>query len=507
MNASLKQTAKKLSDVLGEDYPIEEELDPDISGLRLDSRQVKKGDLFLAFPGALTDGRQYIDQAIKQGAVAVLYEEKNHFTHVNLKNYDSAVAVYPVENLADKAGKYAAAFYENPSSAVTVIGITGTNGKTSCSHMIAQALKNSGNAAGVIGTLGSGCWGKLSENKNTTPDALSLQQQIAEMKGQGVEYVAMEVSSHGLEQGRVKEVLFDTALLTNISRDHLDYHHTMDEYIKAKEQLFYSPGIKRAIINSDDPLAYNVAKAVSARSKFPVCQVGYCIDASEGLKINSATVEHDGLEIDFSSQWGSGHLKNKNLHGDFNVSNLMMTLATLLSLGLSVEQAEVAVSQVEGVPGRMEKVGEGTDGALIFVDYAHTPDALRSALISAKRYCKNKLICVFGCGGDRDQGKRAEMGEVASALAQQIVITADNPRSESVQVIGEQIISGMNSRKAGRVIVDRRKAIIYAMEHAGRGDVVLIAGKGVETYQEAEGVRHPFSDHQVVREVLSGRVG
>lgn len=482
-----------------------------ISGIQIDSRKVKKGDLFLAFPGAVADGRDFINVALEQGAAAVFFEASPCITKsvISLEDLTQTygdIPVISVKDLAKKVGWFAANFYGQPSRKMKLIGITGTNGKTTCSHLLTEALTFLGEKSGLIGTLGSGLWGELSENKNTTPDPVSLQQQLAEMESQGADYIAMEVSSHGLDQGRVNGIDYHTAILTNISRDHLDYHGSMAHYIASKEKLFSWPTLRYGIFDVDDAVSREVFERLKKHSSMGLVSIGRSTDLKidRGIKILTAKVNNDAINIRIDSSWGSGELRNSNLYGEFNVYNLLMVLATLLVLDTPFEDALSALSQVHGVPGRLDKLGGG-ELPYIFVDYSHTPDALRCALTTLRSYGTGKLICVFGCGGNRDQGKRPEMGEIAWKYADQVIVTADNPRDETVENIAKHILMGVPAAADIQVIPDRAKAIIHAVSMANKGDVVLVAGKGAETYQEINGKRFEFSDYQIIKSELARR--
>lgn len=505
--SSQASTAKTLSEVLEPYVQVDAAHNPVIGGLQIDSRKINKGDLFLAYPGALADGRNYIEDAIAKGAVAVLSEAvEGRAAIFDLIGPDLNVPVYFVTALAQRAGFFAANFYSQPSRHLRVVGITGTNGKTTSSHLVVEALHGLGKKAALIGTLGSGEWGALQENNNTTPDPISLQQQLAAMRARQVEVVVMEVSSHGLQQGRVNGVLFELAALTNITRDHLDYHKSMAHYIQSKEQLFFSPELKNAVFNLDDAVAKAMFERV--RQKTPVHLFGIgkvSVSVSQpGVALEAFQVDDEKIFIKFSSSWGEGDITNPHLFGEYNVHNLVMALALLLLLDVPLQQASKALSLVHGVPGRMNKMGGGAL-PLIFIDYAHTPDGLLNAIQSARHYCRHKLICVFGCGGNRDQGKRSQMGLIAWEFADVCIVTADNPRDEAVEDICRQIVAELPERHAVQIIHDRASAIEQAIAMATKEDVILIAGKGAETYQEIAGQKIPYSDYRIVENELARR--
>ncbi|MDD2833886.1 MAG: UDP-N-acetylmuramoyl-L-alanyl-D-glutamate--2,6-diaminopimelate ligase [Methylotenera sp.] len=446
-----------------------------------DSRQVKPGMLFLAYPGAHADGRAYVAQAIKAGATAVLWDSQG-FTW----NAAWQVANAGVENLKAKAGEFAAEFYGNPSRKLSMIGVTGTNGKTSVSQWIGQALTLLGKKAAVIGTIGNGFVDAQVEAVNTTPDAIFLQQMLADYVQQGAEAVAMEVSSHGLHQGRVGGVQFDLAVLTNLSRDHLDYHETMEDYAAAKQQLFEMQGLRAAVLNADDAFGQQIAALLKARLQ-PVLTYGLLQGEVRGEQLE---LNQQGLAMRVNTPWGSASL-NAPVLGRFNAYNVLAVLASLLASGVGLAEAIAVLGKIKSAPGRMQQFG-GDDQPMIVVDYAHTPDALENVLTTLREQVTGRLICVFGCGGDRDAGKRPLMGAVASKLAHQVILTSDNPRSEDPMQIIRQIEAGLTGDY--EVEPDRASAIKKAVRMAKKGDLVLIAGKGHERYQEVQNVRVPFDD-------------
>jgi UDP-N-acetylmuramoyl-L-alanyl-D-glutamate--2,6-diaminopimelate ligase len=396
-----------------------------------------------------------------------------------------------------------------------VIGVTGTNGKTTCSQWIAQALERTGRRCAVIGTLGYGLRPPLRPIANTTPDALWLHAQLAEFARRGAQAVAMEVSSIGLDQDRVAGVEFDVALFTNLTRDHLEYHRTMRRYREAKAKLFAWQTLKHAVVNLDDDFGVELARRIR-RPGLKV--IGYGFGAGRGAQATRVTGANlvtgaRGVSFDVSTPWGSARVTSAVL-GRHNAYNLLGTLAVLLASGVPLKQAVSALAAVKPVPGRLQPLGGGAR-PLVVVDYAHTPDALEQALTTLRELLESRitnhesrLICVFGCGGERDRGKRPQMGRVAARLADRVVVTSDNPRGENPRDIIEDIIAG--ARGAARSVAggieieaDRRSAILRAVAGARRGDIVLVAGKGHEAYQEIRGARHPFSDAVVAREALS----
>jgi UDP-N-acetylmuramoyl-L-alanyl-D-glutamate--2,6-diaminopimelate ligase len=463
-----------------------------LADLTADSRNVKMGSIFVAYPGTAQDGRAYIAEAITRGASAVIWEKEGFRWHEAWE-----VPNLGVENLRARVSEIAGHVYGNPSDSLWMAGVTGTNGKTSVSQWIAAALDRSGRRSAVLGTLGNGLVGERSEAKNTTPDPIVLQRLLADYLRRGARHVAMEVSSHGLDQGRVSGIKYDAAVFTNLTRDHLDYHGSMEAYAEAKAMLFEARGVKHRIINVDDEFGRELARRYPGSITYGASPV----DPRPLLLASNVALSDAGVRFQVDSQWGRGEVRSAVL-GAFNVSNLLAVLATLLAAGLSFDDAVEAVATLEPVPGRLEKVGGGAL-PLVVVDYAHTPDALEKALEALRPAVAagHKLFCVFGCGGDRDPGKRPLMGAVASRLADEVVVTSDNPRGESPAAILAQVVAGVKGRH--EAIEDRQVAIFSAVHHATPGDVVLLAGKGHETYQEIAGVRHPFDDREVARAALA----
>jgi UDP-N-acetylmuramoyl-L-alanyl-D-glutamate--2,6-diaminopimelate ligase len=457
--------------------------------LTADSRRAVSGSLFLAYPGERVDGRDFIGQAIAQGASAVLWE-RNNFSW----NSDWKVQNLPVESLREKAGVIADEFYGHPSQHLWMIGVTGTNGKTSCSHWLAHALTQLGRKTAMIGTLGNGFPGALSEAINTTPDPILLHQMLAKFLVEGATGVAMEVSSHGLAQGRVNGVHFDVAVFTNLSRDHLDYHGDMASYAEAKSQLFRWPGLRSAVLNSDDTFGADIAAKQIDKE---VRVLTYGLESGD-VRGRSLVLNGDRMSMDVATPEGNARLDIR-LMGRFNAYNLLAVLAALLASGVALQDAERVLHQIEPVAGRMQQLG-GQGKPLVVIDYAHTPDALEKVLGALREQTSGKVLCVFGCGGNRDKGKRPLMGEAASRLADNVIVTSDNPRHEDPAIIIADIVAGMGSNYC--VEADRAAAIVLAVEQAGSGDVVLLAGKGHEDYQDIGGIKLPFSDAEVAMRAL-----
>ena len=471
-----------------------ESLGVPVRSLATDSRCVMVGDVFVACPGERSDGRRHIAEAIERGASAVLWEARGFHWDAGWQRPNLGI-----EDLRAQTGVIAAHVYGNASRELWMAGVTGTNGKTSCSHWIAQALGRCGRPTAVIGTLGNGFPGALESATHTTPDAVAVQAQLRRCRARGAQAVAMEVSSHALDQGRVNGTRFDTALFTNLTRDHLDYHGDMRRYGAAKAALFHWPGLVNAVINLDDAFGRELALGVDrARTRV----IGYGIGHGD-VAAHDVALSRDGLTVELRTPWGRARLASR-LVGGFNVSNLLGTLGVVMTAGADLADAVTALGQVEPVAGRLEMI-RLPGKPLVVVDYAHTPDALEKVLTTLRDLVTadggGRLVCVFGCGGDRDPGKRPLMGEVATRLADLVIVTSDNPRSESPMAIIDQIVAG--AAGAVRMEPERALAIAAAIDGAVAGDIVLIAGKGHEAWQEIAGAKLPFSDTAVAREVLA----
>ena len=455
---------------------------PGARSLTADSRAIRPGDVFVALPGTVHDGRAHIPAAVAAGAVGVLWEPGGY-------DWPAGIVVphWPVAGLKAQVAELARVWWGHPSAALWMIGITGTNGKTSISHWLAECLGRLGRRTAVIGTLGNGFPEALSGTSHTTPDAVSLQALLAEYQEAGAAAVAMEVSSHALDQGRVAGVAFNVAALTNLSRDHLDYHGDMAAYAHAKARLFDWPGLQWAVLNLEDQLGQRLYADLQGK---PTRRLGYGFTTGE-VRGSDLRLSADGLSMRVKTPWGDGELV-AGLMGRFNADNLLACLAILLASGIELDAALSVLSVLRPVPGRMQRVTGPAGTPTVVVDYAHTPDALEKALSTLRPLTSGRLICVFGCGGGRDKGKRPLMGAVAARLADQTVVTSDNPRHEEPEAILADILAGM---PAGQPVeVDRARAIAQAIRSAGPGDVVLIAGKGHEDYQDIQGIRRPFSD-------------
>jgi UDP-N-acetylmuramoyl-L-alanyl-D-glutamate--2,6-diaminopimelate ligase len=474
-----------------------------VSDVTADSRAVTPGALFLACRGRTHHGMRFATEALRRGARAVLYEpgglEADALSELPPGTFLAALA-----QLSEHAGVIADRFFGAPSATLTVAGITGTNGKTTCAWLLAQALEAMGKPAAYMGTLGFGRPPHLTATVHTTPDAVSVQRQLAALRALGAECVSMEVSSHALDQGRVNGVRFNTAAFTNLTRDHLDYHGTMDAYGAAKARLFRVAGLAHRVINVDDPFGAALAAdpspaqlTVTTRAAAGACALG----AGQFVRALRVQPEPTGLAIAIDSSWGTAELAVR-LMGEFNVDNSLTVLAVLLAWGVPLAAAVRALGRCRAASGRMEMFGGRGLTPLAIVDYAHTPDALEKALRAARLHCRGQLRVVFGCGGDRDAGKRPLMGRIAAELADDLIVTDDNPRTEDPAKIVADILAGI-SRQAPLVVEhDRALAIRLALGRSLPDDVVLIAGKGHEDYQILGTGRRPFRDSQVVMEAL-----
>lgn len=470
-----------------------------IRGIASDSRQLGEGFLFLACKGINGHGLDYLAEAQAAGVSAVAFDAS---TAAMPNGID--VPVIAVHDLGEKLGEIANRFYGHPSEQMRVIGVTGTNGKTTVAWLIAQCAQLLGERCGYLGTLGYGVDELLAKEGMTTPAAVELHGRLAEFVEQDAGYAAIEVSSHALSQGRVDGVRFEAALFTNLTRDHLDYHANMRDYFESKARLFLDCGARNRIINLDSEWGAQLA----ARCGQDVVTVSTNFDRVANGRpyvfVRSVVASAEGSDIAFTSTWGDGRFTSP-LPGAFNVANSVMVLALMLRLGVEPQAACNVLSQVSAPPGRMQRVAQ--QGTAVFVDYAHTPDALEVALRALRTHCRGNLWCVFGCGGERDAGKRPLMGRLAERLADRIVITSDNPRNESPAHIIDEIVAGLEHTGRATVIEDRAAAIAWTIQHAESSDVVLIAGKGHEDYQGIGSERRPFSDYAVARAALTATGG
>jgi UDP-N-acetylmuramoyl-L-alanyl-D-glutamate--2,6-diaminopimelate ligase len=461
-----------------------------VTGLALNSRDVQAGDVFLAVKGHNVDGRDYINAAIHAGAVAVIADAP----------FDSAqwsLPVIVVDDLSAQLSEIAGRFYAKPSAQLKLIGITGTNGKTSCAWMVAQLLEAIGEPCGLIGTLGNGRFGRLNSGNNTTPDAVSVQALLGDWRDGGASWAAMEVSSHGLAQHRVAALQFTAAVFTNLSQDHLDYHGSMAAYGEEKARLFNWADLQLAVINRDDEFGRQLLKRSKAKQVIDFS----VFDNKAKVYAEDVSCDMSGIRARLRSVWGDLTISS-TLLGGFNLSNLLAASAVLLGLGVPAKKIEAALPLLKPVPGRMECL-RSNDNVLAVIDYAHTPDALQKVLETLRPVIHGQIFCVMGCGGDRDTSKRPLMGAIAEQFADRVWVTNDNPRTESAAAIIADICAGMTGQP--QVELERDVAITAAIQAAKPGDVVLVAGKGHENYQEVAGHRLPFSDVQCARLALGAR--
>ncbi|MDR3098881.1 MAG: UDP-N-acetylmuramoyl-L-alanyl-D-glutamate--2,6-diaminopimelate ligase [Paraburkholderia sp.] len=479
--------------------------------LHADTRSLKAGDVFLAYAVEGADNRAHIENALGRGAAAIVYQPEGYTGQLDAAQAQNALAVPQLDVLA---GEIASGWYGNPSDAMLVVGVTGTNGKTSCSQWVASALTAIGQKCATVGTLGSGFPGQLVHTGFTTPDASQLQRSLAQLRHEGAQAVAMEVSSHALHQGRVNGTSFNIAVFTNLTQDHLDYHRTFEAYEAAKARLFAWPGLHAAVINADDAAGRRLLAAT--RGKLRAIAYGVATPAAElpaaDAWLRAADVRATATGTAFrleTSDWGEANVEVQTL-GLFNVSNLLGVLGALLAANVPLVAALSELAKLQPVNGRMERLGGriDQDEPLVVIDYAHTPDALEKTLdalrpIAAAR--GGQLVCMFGCGGDRDATKRPLMGAIAERLADQLVITSDNPRSEAPAAIIDQIACGMREPGKARRIEDRASAILQAVRGAAKEDVVVLAGKGHEATQEIMGKKRAFSDQDHARLALAAR--
>jgi len=464
-----------------------------VSDLTLDSRQVRAGSLFFALPGQNAHGLNFAADAVTRGASVVLWEAGDDVLPLVLPPGVFAAAIPDLKKLV---GRIADRFFNWPSSHLRIVGITGTNGKTTCAYLLAQCLERLGNAAAYMGTIGWGRPAALAEPTHTTPDAVTVHRTLAQLRTSGVREVAMEVSSHALDQGRVDGVHFQAAAFTNLTRDHLDYHGSMREYGAAKAKLFQAADLRHIVLNVGDEFGRALAQTYTGSASLIAIWVGAGDSgwlADREVHATQVRMEPRGISMELDGSFGKLTV-NTQLMGRFNAENALIVIACLLSFGVSLTDAANALAECKPAPGRMEVLNaDARNKPTVVVDYAHTPDALAKALSAAREHCAGALWCVFGCGGDRDAGKRPVMGAIADELADQIIVTDDNPRSEDPQAITAAIVGGIRSH-AVRVIHDRGDAIGTALKEAQAIDVVLIAGKGHEDYQIYGQTRRSFSD-------------
>ncbi len=481
--------------------------------LHTDSRRVGAGDGFIAWPGGVTDGRQFVNSAVKQGAAACVVE------HAGAENFawDQSDVIATYEGLKAASGLIAAAYYEQPSQQLDVVAVTGTNGKTSTAWWLAHALQNAGKRCAIVGTLGVGEVGHLEVTGMTTPDPVLLQARLRDMADAGVQACAIEASSIGLAEHRLDGTQVRAAIFTNFTQDHLDYHGDMASYWQAKLALFSWAGLQAAVVNVDDAQGAALAAQLQARGELRVWTIACDLHSdsdevtSKGASaqhIVARNIQHGAMGLHFEVTEGDEmHVLETQLVGHYNVSNVLGVIACLRALGDSLADAVQACRMLPAVPGRMQTVGAASE-PLVVIDYAHTPDAVAQAvqaLIPLAQSRGGELTCVLGCGGDRDAAKRPLMAAAAEQYAQHVVLTSDNPRSEDPQTILNQMLAGLQHASKAIVMTDRAQAIAHTVQHARAQDVVLVAGKGHENYQEISGVKHPFSDVQHARDALTQR--
>lgn len=510
MSSITKQYSMNLSDLLN-DYFHDEKMDEsfkdiNIKGLSLDSRNIKESYLFVAVKGETVNGIEFINNAIEQGAAAVLWEADiaADAIKINWRKTSTGlnVPIIAIENLSQLIGQFADRFYGKPSEQISICGITGTNGKTSCADFVAQMMSVEG-PCGLMGTLGSGLYPELNETGFTTPDAIICHQWLADIQLKKAKFAVMEVSSHALIQGRINGIRFDSAVFTNLSRDHLDFHGDMESYAEAKFKLFKSDGLKNAIINVDDKAGRTIADNLA--DSINCLRYGLTKQFNPDVYGTNVVLDQNGLSMQVNTPWGNGQISSPVI-GDFNASNILAVLSVMLLQGIEFDTCLNRLTTINSVAGRMQRFGGGNN-PLVIVDFAHTPDALEQTLNSLRQHTQHNLWCVFGCGGDRDKGKRPLMGAIAEDKADYIVLTNDNPRSEAPEKIIEDIKSGIKSINNLSIEEDRHAAIHYAVNQAKAGDVVLIAGKGHENYQLVGDKKYPFNDAEEVKQQLEACAG
>lgn len=497
--AKLSATTQ-LSTLLAGWGKVDKAQDCQIAALQLNSQKVAPGDLFVALPGMTTDGRAYIEQALANGACAVLFEKIGASHNVLTKDAVKHNApVIGIENLQQKLGIIAARYFGNPSKKLQMIGVTGTNGKTTTAYLLAQALALLGMRCGYSGTIGSGFIGNLQSSELTTMDAISVQQQLSRLLANQAAAVSMEVSSHGLQQGRANGIDFDIAIFTNLTQDHLDYHESMTDYADAKQKLFEFPSLNAVVINSDDGFGNTLLQLCKRREPGLTC-ISYGMESGELRPLELATNEH-GIRFKLALQGAASSQQiHSRLLGEVNVPNILAAIGCLLVMGYEMGAIAEAIADITPPPGRMEMFNNRATQPAVVVDYAHTPDALERVLKSLKPLCRGNLVVVFGCGGDRDQDKRAQMGRVAQAIADRVIVTDDNPRTESAAQIIEQIKQGLSQPTT--VIHDRKQAITEAIKYSNQDDLILLAGKGHEQTQTIGNAVKPLSDRAMVSALL-----
>lgn len=459
--------------------------------LSLNSKQISKNTVFIAYPGNKHDGREFIQEAIENGAAGIIFESKNFKKNLNL-----SIPNISISDLKNKLAAISSQFYEYPSKKISIIGITGTNGKTTSAYWLSQCLNHLKIKTAFIGTLGYGDLKKLKKSQNTTPSAIDLQRSIKEIYKKKYKYVAMEVSSHGIKEQRINNIEFKQRLFTNLSRDHLDYHKTMSEYAEVKKKFMLSEKNGNIIVNIDD----KVGQSIFNNSVLPDNKkVSFSIYKKSKIQATNIIQKHNNLNFDLN-YYGKSFPVRLKLIGIFNIYNVLGVIGCLSTMGFEVNQIINSLKKIKQVPGRTEFIKKSKDLPSVMIDYAHTADALENILKSIKINSFKKIILVFGCGGDRDKGKRKEMAKIAEKYADHSLITSDNSRNENPKDIIEDISKHFDQEPIK--IIDRKEAICEAIKMADKGDLVVIAGKGHEEYQEIGNKKIYFSDKKVVDDFI-----
>lgn len=466
-----------------------------VTTLQLDSRRIRPGDIFIAIIGHQVDGRQFITAAIERGAGAVLAQADEEHPHAQISDQDGVPIIY-IQDLNQHLSQLAGRLYSHRGN--QVIGVTGTNGKTTITQLIAQWLTLLGKRAAVMGTTGNGFLDNLQPAANTTGSAIDVQSCLHELTQQGAQYTALEVSSHGLVQQRVNALEFSVGIFSNLSRDHLDYHGDMESYAQAKLSLFTQHICQHSVLNIDDPVGLSWAKMLP--NAIPV-SLQHPVDGLQGIYADNVIYSERGITIEINGHRIGSHTLCAPLIGEFNASNLLLAFTGLICLGFSPESLIETAPHLQPVLGRME-LFQAPESAKVVIDYAHTPDALEKALQALRVHCKGKLWAILGCGGDRDRGKRPMMAEIAERLADAVILTDDNPRSESPQMIIEDMLAGMKEPQKAFVEHSRFKSLQYALKHAVSDDIILLAGKGHEDYQIIGSETIHYSDRETAQTLL-----
>ena len=503
--AAIKDQAKSvtLKELLSDVCEVEYFPEIEIKGITLDSRKVQPGYAFVALEGQLDHGLVYAEAALNRGAVVVICDAQfDTYCQQILTSLMVRVACVPVNNLQSKLGEIANKFFDKPSQEIFVTGVTGTDGKTSVSHFIAQAMNKAESPSAVIGTLGNGVIDKLEESTHTTPDVISLHEMMDDFKQRGISNVAMEVSSHGLDQERIVGIDFNVAVLTNLSRDHLDYHGDLESYKQAKKKLFSNKAEQTLVLNADDDFGDELFAELEAEKTIWLYGLDEKKVKSTKLYAYASEIENqsDGIKFLLESSHGTSAVCLK-LIGEFNIYNVLACFCVLIESGVNFNHAVKRLEKLHTVAGRMELLTKPGKPSVV-IDYAHTPEALKQALINVRKHANGKVICVFGCGGDRDEGKRPIMAIAAEELSDLVVVTNDNPRNESPEKIIEDIQKGIKNELHLIIEMDRKKAIQQSINMAGEGDLVLIAGKGHETYQIIGSEKQPFNDKEIALDAM-----